>query len=239
NEELETSKEELESTNEELTTVNDEMANRNAELNRTNADLNNLHTSINMAIVLLTRGLAIRRFTPLAGKLFNLLPGDVGRPLSNVRHNLDLPSLEQLLQEVIDTISERELEVQDNEGRWYSLRVRPYLTLDNKFDGVVLVLSDIDTLKRSEQEITVARDYGEAILRTTRYPLVVLTAELRVSTANAAFYKTFKVPPGVTNGRLIYEVGNRQWNIPKRSEERRVGKECRCWREPNDNKKKK
>jgi len=140
NEELETSKEELESTNEELTTVNDEMANRNAELNRTNADLNNLHTSINMAIVLLTRGLAIRRFTPLAGKLFNLLPGDVGRPLSNVRHNLDLPNLEQLLQEVIDTISERELEVQDTEGRWYSLRVRPYLTLDNKIDGVVLVL---------------------------------------------------------------------------------------------------
>src|SRR5438552_575588 len=111
NEELETSKEELESTNEELTTVNDEMANRNAELNRTNADLNNLHTSINMAIVLLTRGLTIRRFTPLAGKLFTRLAGDVGRPLSNVRHNLDLPDLERLLHEVIDTTSERELEV--------------------------------------------------------------------------------------------------------------------------------
>src|SRR3989442_882325 len=215
NEELETSKEELESTNEELTTVNDEMANRNAELNRTNADLNNFHTSINMAIVLLTRGLAIRRFTPLAGKLFNLLPGDVGRPLSNVRHNLDLPNLEQLLQEVIDTISERELEVQDTEGRWYSLRVRPYLTLDNKIDGVVLVLADIATLKRSERDIAAARDYAEAILRTTRYPLLVLTAELRVHAANAAFCQTFKVPPGETNGRLIYELGNGQWNIPK------------------------
>src|SRR5437867_2998652 len=144
------------------------MANRNAELNRTNADLNNLHTSINMAIVLLTRGLAIRRFTPLAGKLFNLLPGDVGRPLSNVRHNLDLPGLEQLLQEVIDTVSERQLEVKDTEGRWYSLRVRPYLTLDNKIDGVVLVLSDIDTLKRSERESTVALDDADAILRTAR-----------------------------------------------------------------------
>ena len=91
NEELETSKEELESTNEELTTVNEEMAHRNAELNRSNADLNNLHASINMAILLLGRDLAIRRFTPLAGKLFNLLAGDVGRPLSNVRHNLDVP----------------------------------------------------------------------------------------------------------------------------------------------------
>src|SRR5438034_1765213 len=215
NEELETSKEELESTNEELTTVNDEMASRNAELNRTNADLNNLHTSINMAIVLLTRGLAIRRFTPLAGKLFNLRTGDVGRLLSNVRHNLDLPNLEQLLQEVITTLSERELEVQSTDGRWYSLRGRPYLTLDNKIDGAVLVLVDIDALKRSEQETGGARDYAEAILQTTRHPLLVLTAELRVHTANAAFYKTFEVLPGETIGRLIYEVGNGQWNIPK------------------------
>jgi len=215
NEELETSKEELESANEELTTVNDEMVNRNAELNRSNADLNNLHTSINMAILVLTRELAIRRFTPQAGKLFNLLATDVGRPLSNVRHNLDLPGLEQLLQEVIDTISERELEVQDKDDRWYSLRARPYLTLDKKIDGVVLLLADIDTLKRSEQEIAAARDYAEAILRTTRYPLVVLTADLRVSAANAAFYKTFKVTPGETNGHLIHEVGNGQWNIPK------------------------
>jgi len=215
NEELETSKEELESTNEELTTVNDEMVHRNAELNRSNADLNNLHTNINMAILLLTRDLAIRRFTPVAGKLFNLLAGDVGRPLSNVRHNLDLPDLERLLHEVIDTTSERELEVHDSEGRWYSLRARPYLTLDNKIDGVVLVLADIDTLKRSEQEIAAARDYSESILRTIRYPLVVLTAELRLHTANAAFYKTFRVLPSETNGRLIYEVGNGQWNIPK------------------------
>src|SRR4029077_9539331 len=134
--------------------------------------------------LLLTRDLAIRRFSPLAGKLFNLLASDVGRPLSNVRHNLDLPGLEQLLQDVIDSISQREQEVQDTEGRWYSLRVRPYLNLDNKVDGVVLVLADIDALKRSEREIAAARDYAEAILRTTRYPLVVLTADLRVSSAN-------------------------------------------------------
>jgi len=215
NEELETSKEELESANEELTTLNDEMASRYAELNRSNADLTNLHTSISMALLLLTRDLAIRRFTAQAGKLFNLLATDAGRPLSHVRHNLDLPGLEQLLQQVIDTISERELEVQDREGRWYLLRVRPYLTLDNKIDGAVVVLTDIDMLKRSEQEIAAARDYAEAILRTTPYPLVVLTAELRVHTANPAFYKTFKVLPSETNGRLIYEIGNGQWNIPK------------------------
>ena len=105
NEELETSKEELESTNEELTTVNEEMANRNQELNRLNSDLNNLHVSINTPILLLGRDLSIRRFTPLAEKLFNLLATDVGRPLSSIRHNLDFPGLEEFIAEVIGTIS--------------------------------------------------------------------------------------------------------------------------------------
>ncbi len=215
NEELETSKEELESTNEELSTVNEELASRNTELSRSNADLTNLHASVNLAVVVLTRELAIRRFTPPAQKLFNLLATDVGRPLNNVRHNLEVPDLEQLLREVIDTISEREREVQDRSGRWYSLRARPYLTLDNKIDGAVLVLVDIDALKRSAGEIAEARDFAEAILRTVRYPLLVLTADLRVSTANTAFYQRFKVSADETERRLIYELGNGEWDIPK------------------------
>jgi PAS domain S-box-containing protein len=215
NEELETSKEELESANEELITVNDELLNRNAELDRSNADLNNLQVSINTSILLLGRDLTVRRFTPAAGDLFALAAGDVGRPLGNIRHDLDLPDLEALVAEVIDTVSVREREVQTKDGRWYVLRARPYMTLDNKIDGAVLVLVDIDALKRTEREITVARDYAEAILRTTRYPLVVLREDLRVDTANAAFYKTFRVAPGQTEGRSIYELGSGQWNIPR------------------------
>src|SRR6185437_6154363 len=119
-------------------TVNEEMANRNTELNRLNNDLSNLHVSINTAILLLGRDLTIRRFTPLAEKSFNLLPTDVGRPLSGVRHNLDFPKLEEFLAEVIDTVCPREREVQDMEGHWYLLRARPYMTLDNKIDGAVL-----------------------------------------------------------------------------------------------------
>jgi two-component system CheB/CheR fusion protein len=215
NEELETSKEELESANEELTTVNDEMATRNADLNRSNADLNNLHASVNVAILLLTRELAIRRFTPLARKIFNLTANDIGRPLNNIRHNLELSDLEPLLNEVIQTARETERETQDHQGRWYSLRIRPYLTLDNQIDGAVLVLHDIDTIKRSAQEVAVARDHAEAILRTTRDPLVVLNPELRVTAANAAFFKTFQVAPADSVGRRIYELGNGQWDIPK------------------------
>jgi two-component system CheB/CheR fusion protein len=165
NEELETSKEELESTNEELTTVNEEMVKRNAELNRLLGDLNNLQVSIQTPILLFGRDLTIRRFTGPATKLFNLLAGDIGRPLSGVRHNLvegkahAAPAaaqapypLENLIREVIDTVGTRDCEVQDNEGRWYAMRVRPYLTPDNKLDGAVLVLVDIDSLKRAAQE---------------------------------------------------------------------------------------
>jgi len=214
NEELETSKEELESTNEELTTINDEMISRNSELHRVNADLNNVQLSIQTAILLLARDFTIRRFTPLAGKIFNLLPTDVGRAIGGVRHNLDAPDLEGLLAEVIDTMSLREREVRDKDGRWYELRARPYLTFDNKIDGVVLVLSDIDALKRSQRSVEAERDYAEAILRATPVPFVVLRSDLRVNSASEAFYRSFGVTPAETEGRLVYELGNGQWNIP-------------------------
>jgi two-component system, chemotaxis family, CheB/CheR fusion protein len=215
NEELETSKEELESANEELNTVNEEMATRNIELNRLNSDLSNLQTSTRLAIVLFGRDLTIRRFSPQAEKQFNLMATDIGRPISEVRHNLDLTDLQTFIGEVIASIRESEREVRDKEGRWYSLRVRPYLTIDNKVDGAVLVLVDIDALKRSERVIAAARDYAESIVRTAPDPLVVLDADLRVRTANEAFYRTFHVSPLKSEGRLIYDLGNRQWNIPK------------------------
>jgi len=214
NEELETSKEELESTNEELTTLNEELNNRNTEMGRLNSDLANLLDSVRIPILMLDGRLRIRRFTPAAERLLNLLQTDVGRPIGDLKFNLDYPDLERLIQEVIDTVSVKERELRDGAGRWHSLRVRPYRTLDNRIDGAVLALLDIDALVRAEREIRGERDYAEAILRTSRAPLIVLDADLRVHTANNAFYETFKVGPEVTKGRLIYELGNRQWDIP-------------------------
>ena len=116
---------------------------------------------------------------------------------------------------MIDTVSVKEVETRDGAGRWHSLRVRPYKTLENKIDGAVVVLVDIDAIKKTEREIEAARDYAEAILRTTRDPLVVLRADLTVDSANEAFYKTFKLKPAETEGRLIYELGRRQWDLPR------------------------
>ncbi|MEP6741891.1 MAG: chemotaxis protein CheB [bacterium] len=213
NEELETSTEELESTNEELITVNEEMQNRNQELNRLNSDLNNLHNSVNVSIVVLGRNLTIRRFTPMAEKELNLLATDIGQPISRIKTNLDFLGLEEMITEVIKTVSVREKEVQDTEGRYFSLRVRPYVTLDNKIDGAVLVLVNITELKQTERRVRDERNYAQAIIRTVRQPLVVLDDELRVSTANESFYRTFQVSPNETEGRLIYDLGNSQWDI--------------------------
>ena len=147
-EELETSKEELQSTNEELNTVNDELHARNEELTRVNADLLNLLASVQIAIVIVARDLRIRRFTPMAEKKFNLIPNDIGRPLSQISTTLQCPELATLITETIDTVSPVERTVQDNRGETYLLRIRPYKTPDNRIDGAVIALFDLDPAKK-------------------------------------------------------------------------------------------
>src|SRR6266550_3830586 len=147
NEELETAKEELQSTNEELTTLNLEM------MQMTN-ELKNLLASIQMPIVMVDNALTVRRATPAAREAFNILPTDIGRPLGQLRPNIDVPDLENILRDVIDTLSTRERKVTDKEGREYSLRVRPYRTTDNKIDGAVLTLVDINGTKKGDASKT-------------------------------------------------------------------------------------
>jgi len=145
NEELETAKEELQSTNEELTTLNEELSNRNLEIMQINSDLNNLLSSTHLPIVMVDNNLTIRRATPTARDAFNITDTDVGRRMTELKPNVGIPDVEQLLHEVIDTLSQREQRVRDKRGRVYSLRVRPYRTADNKIDGAVLTLVDINS----------------------------------------------------------------------------------------------
>jgi len=154
NEELETAKEELQSTNEELTTVNEEMQNRNAELTAANNDLLNLLDNVSVPVVIVGNDLHIRRFTPPAQQLLNLLPSDVGRRLSEIRPNLQVEDIGKLAFETIQNMISREVEVQDSEsGHWYLMRLRPYKTWDNKIDGAVVSFHDIDTIKRSVEQV--------------------------------------------------------------------------------------
>jgi two-component system, chemotaxis family, CheB/CheR fusion protein len=205
NEELETAKEELQSTNEELTTLNEELQTRNLELSQSNNDLTNLLASVNVAIIMLSNDLTIRRFTPMAERMFNLIPSDVGRRLSDLNRNIVMPDLDASIREVVDSLSSVEREVQDKDGRWYSLRIRPYRTRENKIDGAVILLVDIDEQKRAV----------ELLMSTVKQPLISLYPDLRVKRANDAFYKTFQASADETENHYIYDLGKGHWNIPR------------------------
>lgn len=152
NEELDTAKEELQSTNEELNTLNAELHSRNEELSGLNSDLMNLLSSVELAVIMVDRGLRIRRFTPAAEKLFNLIPSDVGRPIQHLKPNIVYPELEQRIDRVIERVAPLEEEIQDVHGSWYLLRVRPYCSLDNHIEGAVIALMNIDAVKQGEGE---------------------------------------------------------------------------------------
>jgi two-component system CheB/CheR fusion protein len=226
NEELETAKEELQSTNEELTTLNEEMQNRNSELGSANNDLLNLLGHVDIPVVMVSNDLRIRRFTPPAQKLLNLLPGDIGRRLGEIRPNLDVEDLESLAHEAIRRVTPQERQVRTKEGGWQVLHVRPYKTWDNRIEGAVISLQDVDSLKRSLDQ---TREYADTIVETAREPILVLNSSLQVTAANPAFYRTFDVSREETEKRLIYELGNGQWNIPGLREllEEIVPRNCR------------
>ncbi len=152
NEELETAKEELQSTNEELTTVNDELQNINAEMTEVSNDLINLLSGIEIPVVLLRNELQIRHFNFSAAKILNLIASDLGRPITDIRTNINVPDLKQMIVGVIDTLVIKEQEIQDMEGHWYSITIRPYKTVDNRIDGVLMTLVDINELKQAATE---------------------------------------------------------------------------------------
>lgn len=153
NEELMTSKEELQSLNEELQTVNAELQSKVDDLTWVRNDMANLLNSTEIATVFLDNEMKLRRFTTHATKLFKLIPGDVGRPLSHVVTDLDYPELYDDAEEVLRTLVFQEKEVATHDGRWYRVRIMPYRTQDNVIDGVVITFFDITEIKLLEAEL--------------------------------------------------------------------------------------
>jgi two-component system CheB/CheR fusion protein len=205
NEELDTAKEELQSMNEELHTVNEELHGRNEELSRVNGDLLNLLASVQATLVIVENDLRIRRFTPMAERVLNLIPGDVGRPIGHIKPNIDCPDLEELIHEVVENVTPVEREVRDQFGRWFSLQIRPYKGVDNRINGAVLALFDVDASKRHERELSAARAFAEELSDVVSTPLVTLDRALKVTTVNRAFRETFGAD-GAVEGRPVFEV---------------------------------
>jgi two-component system CheB/CheR fusion protein len=208
NEELETAQEELESANEELNTLNEELKISNVEFSKVNRDLANLLESISIPLIMVGRDLRIRRFTRAMEPMLNLIPSDVGRSITDLQPRMKLPDLRGLLLDAMGGGNRTPSDVRDPHGHWYSLRILPYVGPDGKTDGAVLMLIDIDAAKRG-------LDFAEAIVETVREPLVILNQNLQVIQANKTFYESFHTSREETEKRLIYDLGNGQWNIPK------------------------
>jgi len=153
NEELTTSKEEMQSMNEELQTVNAELQSKVDDLSWVRNDMANLLNSTEIATVFLDGKLNLRRFTPNATKLFKLIPGDLGRPLSHIVTDLDYVELKGDSEEVLRTLVFHEKQVQTKDGRWYRVRIMPYRTQENVIDGVVITFIDITEIKMLEAEL--------------------------------------------------------------------------------------
>ncbi len=155
NEELETSKEELQSLNEESTTVNAELQNRMDELSQTNDDIKNLLDSTKVATMFLDTQLKIRRFTPTMTSIINLMPTDIGRPIDHFSSNLCDVKLTDYARKVLTTLDKIDLEVKDNAGNYYNMRLLPYRTSNNVIDGVVIAFN---TMTERQQEENTAQE---------------------------------------------------------------------------------
>ncbi|NTV52704.1 MAG: helix-turn-helix domain-containing protein [Candidatus Firestonebacteria bacterium] len=150
NEELTTSKEEMQSLNEELQTLNHELQAKLDELTHANDDMRNLLDSTDIATLFLDDALRVRRFTAPMTKLIKLIPGDVNRPITDLASDLDYPALAEDARSVLQTLVFKERPVQALDGRWFSVRIMPYRTLDNRIDGVVITFVDITAAKTLE-----------------------------------------------------------------------------------------
>jgi two-component system CheB/CheR fusion protein len=161
NEELTTSKEEMQSLNEELQTVNAELQVRVDELSRSNNDMKNLLNSTDIATLFLDKDLKVRRFTTQATKIIKLIPGDVGRPITDLASDLLYPELTADAQEVLRKLGFAEKPIRARDGRWFTVRIMPYRTLDDRIDGVVITFADITVAKTLEAQLREKHDVLE------------------------------------------------------------------------------
>jgi len=150
NEELTTSKEEMQSMNEELQTVNAELQSKLDELSRAGNDMKNLLNSTDIATLFLDNELNVRRYTPQTTKIIKLIPADLGRPITDLASDLKYPTLEEDIHEVLRSLISTERTAAARDGRWFTVRIMPYRTMDDRIDGVVITFSNITAAKTVE-----------------------------------------------------------------------------------------
>jgi two-component system CheB/CheR fusion protein len=243
NEEMQSANEELQSVNEELHTINKEYQATNAQLTELNDDLNNYFRSNVNGQLFVDRDLLLKKYSPGAVKHINIRESDIGRPLSNITTNIKFETLIDDIKQVMldeETITR---EAEASNGKIYQVMTMPYIRKHSKkSDGAVISFYDITELKKISRELDVtnkklnqtngeitvvntelndrneqlnnSKKYIEEIFNTIHDPLVILDKDLKVIRATDGFYQTFKVTEAETEGNFLYNLGNKQWDIP-------------------------
>jgi chemotaxis methyl-accepting protein methylase len=200
NEELTTSKEEMQSLNEELQTVNAELQSKLDELSGANNDMKNLLNSTDIATVFLDNGLRVRRFTLQAQTIIKLIPSDVGRPITDLASDLLYPELEADAHEVLRTLVFSERSISTKDERWFTVRVMPYRTIDNRIDGVVITYADITAAKEVEASLRARQSEMATHSAEQGHTLDRALARLKGQDAEAPFRKAKEKDPGKAHG---------------------------------------
>ncbi len=192
NEESLTTKEEMQSLNEELMTINTSYQVKTEELTHLNNDMKNLLDSTEIGTIFLDNELKILRFTPKIKSLLNVISSDIGRSITDIVFNFDLPNLKQLIFAVIETLVAKEVEIKTQNG-WFNLRIMPYRTMDNFISGVVLTFTDISALKTAEYKLATLINHAKFTLNLLKQPALLLDGKLKILGSNTLFINYFKL----------------------------------------------
>jgi two-component system CheB/CheR fusion protein len=215
NEEALTTKEEMQSLNEELMTINLQYQNKAEELTQLNNDMKNLLDNTEIGTIFLDNQLNILRFTPQVTKLFNVIPGDLGRSITHIVSNFEYPSLEDAIKEVIEKLIGKELEVSTKKGEWYNLRIMPYRTMDNFISGAVVTFTKITPVKAMENKLSSLLGYSRSEINQRDLPAVVLDQDRRILVANDKFLHQFNLKEEDILEQSFMEIVHNQWKTAK------------------------
>ncbi|MFM0005443.1 chemotaxis protein CheB [Paraburkholderia dipogonis] len=230
-EELETSKEELQSLNEELFTVNAELQTKIEETGKAKDDLQNVIASTGIATLFVDREMRIKRYTPAATDLFNVIPSDLGRPLHDITHRLHYPQLNDDTLTVFESLQLIEREIRGTDGGYFLTRLSPYRTTDDHIDGAVLTIVDITALRRAEQLVRVGEERLHLAAQSTNdFAIIVQDMDGRVVTWNKGAERIFGYSESEMAGQTldrVYLPEDREAGEPA-SERRRAQTDGRC-----------
>jgi two-component system CheB/CheR fusion protein len=217
-EELETSKEELQSLNEELTTVNQELKVKIEEITQTNNNIQNLVNSTDIGTVFLDRSFRVRLFSPRTREIFNLIPADVGRSISDITSRLNDEELMNDIERVIERLNTVEREIQTQDSRWYLMRILPYRTADDRIEGVVITFLDITNRRKAEEALRQSEEQLRSVVDgVTEYAIISMDLAGIIQTWNLGAEKMFGYAPIEAIGEsasIIFTPEDREAGIP-------------------------